>query len=187
MNKKYNDFDLSSNDYGIGFTLKGEPFYFDKDDYEKIKNICWYKDTVTGYIRGTIGGIRKKTSLHRIVMNVGKNELVDHINHDLSDNRKCNLRICNRSENKKNSVTREDNSSGFPGVYFDKVRNKWEVQITSFGKRCFLGRFDSKEEAIKIKEKAENQLFGEYSYSNSIDICHRIQKDGDKNGKRINS
>ena len=42
MNKKYNDFDLSSNDYGIGFTLKGEPFYFDKDDYEKIKNITTY-------------------------------------------------------------------------------------------------------------------------------------------------
>ena len=39
--KKYNQYDLS-NDYGIGYTSKGEKFYFDIDDYEKIKNDYWY-------------------------------------------------------------------------------------------------------------------------------------------------
>ena len=29
------------NKIGIGFTIKGEKFYFDKEDYDKIKNYCW--------------------------------------------------------------------------------------------------------------------------------------------------
>ena len=40
-NKKYNTYDLSS-DYGIGYTSKGEEFYFDIEDYNKIKDYCWH-------------------------------------------------------------------------------------------------------------------------------------------------
>lgn len=39
-NKKYNTYDLSG-EYGIGYTSKGEEFYFDLEDYEKIKDYCW--------------------------------------------------------------------------------------------------------------------------------------------------
>lgn len=35
--KKYNTYDLSG-EYGIGYTEKGEEFYFDLEDYDKIKN-----------------------------------------------------------------------------------------------------------------------------------------------------
>ena len=37
--KKYNTYDLSG-EYGIGYTSKGEEFYFDLDDYDKIKDYC---------------------------------------------------------------------------------------------------------------------------------------------------
>ena len=43
MMKKYNTFDLSG-DIGIGYTTKGEEFYFDIEDYDKIKDICWSID-----------------------------------------------------------------------------------------------------------------------------------------------
>ena len=35
--KKYNTYDLSG-DYGIGYTSKDEEFYFDLEDYDKIKD-----------------------------------------------------------------------------------------------------------------------------------------------------
>lgn len=39
LNKKYNTYDLSG-EYGIGYTSKGEEFYFDLEDYDKIKDYC---------------------------------------------------------------------------------------------------------------------------------------------------
>lgn len=37
-NRKQNIYDLTK-EYGIGYTFKGEEFYFDLEDYDKIKNI----------------------------------------------------------------------------------------------------------------------------------------------------
>jgi len=50
--KKYNKYDLSG-EYGIGYTFKNECFYFDKEDYEKIKDYCWHMGN-RGYIMCTI-------------------------------------------------------------------------------------------------------------------------------------
>lgn len=38
--KKYNVYDLSG-EYGVGYTYQGEEFYFDLEDYDKIKDYCW--------------------------------------------------------------------------------------------------------------------------------------------------
>src|SRR5574344_527323 len=40
IKRKYNTYDLSG-EYGIGYTSKGEEFYFDLEDYDKIKDYCW--------------------------------------------------------------------------------------------------------------------------------------------------
>ena len=48
-NKKYNTYNLSG-EYGIGYTTKGEEFYFDLEDYDKIKDYCWYIDE-NGYVQ----------------------------------------------------------------------------------------------------------------------------------------
>lgn len=122
MRKKFNKYDLTSFDYGIGITSNGDEFIFDKEDYEKIKDICWYKDT-TGYYRGQYPNSIRKASLHRIIMNANNTDTIDHINHNLNDNRKSNLRICTRSQNSKNSMKKKSNKSGCPGVWFDEKRN----------------------------------------------------------------
>jgi len=47
--KKYNTYNLT-NKYGIGYTSNtNEEFYFDLEDYEKIKDYCWRKNS-DGYI-----------------------------------------------------------------------------------------------------------------------------------------
>lgn len=64
-NKKYNTYDLESKDYGIGYTLKGEEFYFDLEDYNKIKDFCWYKDN-NGYIVNKTND--EIILMHRLIM-----------------------------------------------------------------------------------------------------------------------
>ena len=40
LNRKKNNYNLLD-EYGIGYTSKGEEFYFDLEDYNKIKDYTW--------------------------------------------------------------------------------------------------------------------------------------------------
>lgn len=93
---------------------------------------------------------------------------IDHINHNLFDNRKCNLREVTHSQNIMNSSKRSDNTSGFTGVGWSKSKNKWIAYIAINGKQEYLGAFDKKEDAVSKRKKVEEERFGEYSYENSI-------------------
>ena len=42
--KKYNTYDLDNYDFGIGYCNNGTHFFFDKEDYDKIKNYSWWYD-----------------------------------------------------------------------------------------------------------------------------------------------
>ena len=61
--QKPNDYDLSG-EYGIGYTTKGEEFYFDLEDYDKIKDIRWY--IKNDYVYGVSRGKRNLRKLHFI-------------------------------------------------------------------------------------------------------------------------
>lgn len=50
-----------------------------------------------------------------------------------------------------------NNTSGYPGVSWDVSRDKWKAQIKVNGKNIHLGRFDTLEEAIDCRKKAENE------------------------------
>ena len=168
MQQTFNDYDLTSFSFGIGYTRNGGIFYFDKDDFERIKYGCWHIDPTTGYVRGRVFPSKKKEYLHRIVTNAKPNETVDHKNHNRIDNRKNNLRKCTRAQNSANMSGRHDNASGYTGVWFDRSRNKWCAQITVNKKRINLGRFDDFESAVSARISAENEHFKEYSYRNSM-------------------
>lgn len=55
---------------------------------------------------------------------------------------------------------RSDNTSGVRGV--SKYRDKWKASITFKKKTYYLGTFTKLEEAIGIRKKAENVLYGEF-------------------------
>jgi len=98
IHKKYNTYDLSG-EYGIGYTSKGEEFYFDLEDYDKIKDYCWNKDD-NGYI--LFKTENEFIRMHRLVMNCPDDMEVDHIYHVNHDNRKSELRIVTGSQNQMN-------------------------------------------------------------------------------------
>ena len=91
---------------------------------------------------------------------------VDHINHDLKDNRKANLRICTNQQNQMNRSISKNNTSGYKGVSFDKTKNKWFAQVALNRIPKFLGYYDTKEEAHNARVDYERIHFGEYAYNN---------------------
>lgn len=159
--KKYNQYDLSG-EYGIGYTSKGESFCFDLEDYDKIKEICWFI-TSNGYVKGRDTNTGKYLSMHRFVMDCPNNMVVDHIDHNTTNNRKNNLRICTQHENTMNCKIPTNNTSGTKGVSYDSFYQKWNASIRINYKNKNLGYFDSIENAIKARREAEKKYFGEYS------------------------
>lgn len=167
LRKKYNKYDLLNSDFGIGYTSNtNEPFYFDVEDYNKIKKYCWMIGN-HGYIRSTDengNGIL----LHRIIMNAEHDMKVDHINHNTLDNRKNNLRICSDSENIRNRDVSMYNKIGITGVSWLVARKKYVSSITVNYKKIHLGYFNNLNEAINARKEAEKKYFGEYSYDESM-------------------
>lgn len=171
--KKYNTYDLS-NEYGIGYTSKGEKFLFDLEDYEKIKNYCWYINN-TNYVCSHIN--KKNIMLHRIILNPPKDMFIDHINHQKADNRKENLRICTMQENNINRSIQSNNKSGIAGVWFDIRRNRWTAELTYNGRAKYRRNFKNLNDAIRARRDAEKKYFGEYRcdevYSTKSNILER--------------
>ena len=161
-NKKYNIYDLS-NDYGIGYTTKGERFIFDKEDYDLIKDYCWYIDS-NGYV------VNKSSNhillFHRLVTNTLNNEdvQIDHIFHHKNDNRKSQLRIVSPSQNHMNKTIQSNNTSGYRGVWWDDRIHKWIAEIGAYGKKYYLGSFVDLDEAVIQRKIAERKYFGEFNY-----------------------
>ncbi|MBQ3023020.1 MAG: hypothetical protein IJD91_06880 [Clostridia bacterium] len=164
-------YDLESQEYAIGYTSKGEPFWFDKEDYQLVSRYSgWYYSN--GYV------IRKDNNgvmfLHRLVMNVtDPNIEVDHIDHppkpeNKIDNRKNNLRLVTPAQNQMNRHVSKSNTSGITGIAWSKERQKWEAYITLDYKKKNLGRFSNKEDAISARKAAEVEYFGEHRYDAHI-------------------
>lgn len=185
--KKYNQYDLS-NEYGIGYTFKGETFYFDKEDYDLIYPYCWMRQSNDGYIIAhNANDDGKWVLMHRLVMNLTDDSLyIDHRNHQKADNRKCNLRIVTPSLNGMNAKPSALNTSGHRGVSFETRSGKWIANIRVNGKIKYLGKFADVEDAIAIRIQAENRYYGKYSYTNSIEDSKQYEiKEEKDNGNTI--
>ncbi len=149
--------------YGI-LRLDTDEFFFDLEDLPLIESRSWYRDK-DGYLVSCyfFNGRRRFVRFHRIVMKAKPGQFIDHINKDRADNRKCNLRCCRRAENDRNRGIYATNTSGVTGVYFDKQRNKWVASISYDKKRTLIGRFTSKEEAVRARLEKEIELFKEFA------------------------
>lgn len=114
-------------------------------------------------VRGALIDGRKVTlGMHRQILNAPDGVLVDHINGNPLDNRKCNLRLATASQNMHNKRMQKNNTSGFKGVHWDKNKRKWQANIKIGDKRRFLGGFDTAEEASCAYKNAAKQLHGEF-------------------------
>lgn len=138
----------------------------DEDDLDKVSSFKWYYSS-DGYAKNSPylkNHKLKKLIMHRLITNCSIGLEVDHINGDRLDNRKCNLRICNRSQNSRNKTP--------IGVTYHKGGKRikrWRAQIYFDNKNHTIGYFLEKEDAIKAHWESRVKLFGEYS---GVQRCH---------------
>lgn len=161
--KKHNPFEICG-DYVTMYTLKGEPFYVDLEDFDKVKDICWSKNK-RGYIRGSCN--KKIVYLHRLIMDAHPNMSIDHKDHNESNNRKSNLREVTTSQNGMNRQLATNNKTGVTGIFWYDKSAKWRVMIQINNHPIFLGDYNNFEDAVKARKQAEEKYFGEWSYDNS--------------------
>lgn len=154
---------------------KGQVAIVDDEDYIKINQYKWcvYKKYNGKYYAKRGIKVNKKSKsilMHRQILDYPDTEEIDHINGNGLDNRKENIRICNRSQNKGNVNKYSNNLSGYKGVCWCKVKKRWRVTIQYIGKQTYLGYFDDIIEAAKIYDKKARELFGKFAKTNFIDI-----------------
>lgn len=160
-NKKYNRYDLSG-DYGIGWTVNtNKEFYFDLEDYDKIKEYGWREHNSCG--RKYCPLVAYIDGKHVPMSHLLGRKQYDHIDRNPLNNRKSNFRIATKQENVWNSTIRCDNASGFIGVSWRKNDCKWTARININNESIFLGSFQEKEDAIKARLEAEAKYFGEFA------------------------
>lgn len=99
--------------------------------------------------------------LHHLVKGYPpKGQVVDHINNDRLDCRLSNLRFISKGHNNFNKrALRDDNTSGHTGVYYDG--RKWYARISYKGETYQLGSYESFEEAVRARRRAELEVYGE--------------------------
>ena len=179
--RKVNTYDLSG-EYGIGYDSNGNEFWFDLEDYEKIKDYCWIKSTGGYFIATLRDGSRSTVPIHRVILDLLDEDsyrvVPDHIGGKESrfDNRKSNIRIATGSQNKFNIPPRINSKSGITGVCFDNTKQMWRAYININGSRFELGYYADMDEAIQIRKEAEEKLFKEFSYDNSQKIFLTVNK-----------
>ena len=161
-NKKYNDYYIKNNIVHVKFSNCNEEFLCDVEDWDYAKNICWYKNN-TGYARGEIDG--KAILFHNYIFDINTDSgiEVDHIHGNRLDNRRSELRICDRNKNALNKGLYKNNTSGVTGVSWHKQQEKWSAYIQIEHKNMYLGSFNSFDDAVNARLIAEQKYFKEYS------------------------
>lgn len=115
----------------------------------------------SGHKYGSVSACKLKA--HRVVWalhhGVWPEGEIDHINQQPADNRIENLRVATKSLNMRNAARSRANTSGATGVVWYKRKSKWHARITVDGKQRSLGYYDSFEDAVSARKRA-NERWG---------------------------
>lgn len=138
---------------GIGICItKSGYFWFDLCDLDLVFAHGWTQSK-DQYAEARVNG--RNIFFHRVIMGRKEGYQVDHINGDVHDNRRCNLRHVTFYENMMNQYG--------SGVCFAKKVNKFQSSIHHNGKQLFLGYFDTREEAADAYASAKARLRGAFA------------------------
>lgn len=129
-------------------------------------------------VRGTNGYIRAMRGkydilVHRLIAGAGPQDIVDHANMNLLDNRTSNLRLTDKSGNGANRGAdrrRAGKSSRYKGVVRKKRTNgdKWEAYIHVRGKTRRIGQFNTEDLAAEAYNVAALEAWGEMARLNIL-------------------
>ena len=144
----------------------------DAEDWYKLKDRVWCAAhigqnwyAITNEL--TSRGYRH-IGMHRIITCAPEGMDVDHINFDGLDNRKSNLRVCTRGQNKCNARVPGRGTSRYRGVCLHKPSGRWVASIQFNSKKYSLGYYHSETEAACAYNRAALEYFGDCAYLNPV-------------------
>ena len=121
---------------------------------------CGAKTSEKLYLRVNYKG--SVVYVHRIIwvlMTGVQPETIDHIDGNGLNNKWSNLRNVHHRINGKNQKLHTTNTSGTSGVCYRSDSKKWRSRIMVDDRMISLGTFETKDEAISIRKKAEKDLW----------------------------
>lgn len=149
-------------------TTDGYEVLIDEADFALVSRFRWRTrpGVNTRYaIRQAHGD--KTMRLHRELLCVPADNVVDHINGNGLDNRRANLRICTKAENNRNTSKRGNGaSSQFKGVVKRTDCNRFSARIMVGGIDHYIGTFKSERRAAVEYDLAAMELHGEFAFLN---------------------
>lgn len=137
------------------------------EDYEWLILWKWHYSAGMAVHNGPKArGRQPKCLMHRLIMDAPAGMVIDHINHDTLDNRRCNLRICTHAENIRNGLRPKNNTSGFKGVFWERCANRWRARATLDGQSYHLGLFRDPADAARAYDAFVREHFKEFALCN---------------------
>lgn len=162
---------------------KGNATLVDLEIFERYGHLPWqamgatvyYSERYTVVVNPTARTQNRKhrvryriRSLHRLVMSVPYDRMVDHMNRDRSDNRRRNLRVATGSQNAMNTTPMRNKSSRYKGVHQLRGQTKWVAKVMFEGNRYHLGTFESEIEAAMAYNAFVKAYCPDFGYLNPI-------------------
>lgn len=118
-----------------------------------------------GYVRVCVDGV--DYSGHRLAWFYHHGEWppeqVDHINGDRADNRICNLRLADNSQNNQNRPLQSNNTSGYKGVSLHRKSGLWFAYAQLKGRRHSAGYHKTPEAASAAASDLRLRLHGVFA------------------------
>lgn len=143
---------------------KGEKLlcYISREDLDKVSSIkgTWHINrNRSGSIDGVktkiqVNGIRKQIWLHNVILEKSNsNNVVDHIDHNVLNNVRSNLREVSKTQNAQNISTTLKSTTKYRNVTMENNRYRVRIGGKSFG--CY----STLEEAKQIARKERSKMF----------------------------
>jgi hypothetical protein len=139
---------------------QGKVALVDDEDFDRLNKFKWFahkrhgifyagRQVTVVYIPETKYCKQKIVHMHRLIMEVPSDKMIDHIDGEGLNNQKSNLRAVTNRQNLQN-LHRRKKTSRFPGVSWQINDKKWQSGICINRIHHYLGEFSSEEEAFAM-------------------------------------
>lgn len=145
----------------------------DAEDYERVSPFRWRAYIRRGRVNSVIRDRQPDNPhivLSRFIMDAPVGVIVDHIDRNVLDCRKENLRNVTRQQNAQNSIARRGGISRYKGVSPCRLRAfpevHWQAAIALDGTRRLIGYFCLEQDAAEAWDETARLYHGEYGRYN---------------------